>query len=191
MSPDVKIAEALRGRSSSRVYDPVREFSEGDVRALLEAARWAPSGGNGQPWRFVTARRGDAQWAALVGLLVEGNRVWAQHASLLILTCAVTVRTLPDGRTTPVGSAMHDAGMANMSMLVEATERGWKARVMGGFDREQARQHIAGAGSGIEPVTMMAVGYAGDGAHLTEELRGRDAAPRTRLSVDELRITLP
>jgi len=185
------IAEVLRARRSGRLYDAERVLTDDDLCALLEAARWAPSGGNGQPWRFAVGLRGDAQWEKLVRMLNDGNRIWAQHASALILTCAYTVRTAPDGRTAPVGSAMHDAGMANMSIAVEATRRGMMVRMMGGFDKDAARAAAAAGRNGLEPVTMMAVGYPGKGEHLPEEIRVRDAAQRVRLSPEELRITLP
>ena len=101
---------------------------------------------------------------------------------------SLTSRTTPDGRTVQNGSALHDAGMANMSIAVEATTRGLMLRMMGGYDRDAARVLVAGAHAGIEPVTMMAVGYAGAGESLPEDVRSRDAAPRSRLPIDELLI---
>jgi nitroreductase len=182
------VSEALRTRRSGRLYDEARTLTVTEVRSLIEAARWAPSAGNGQPWRFVVGLRGDAHWERLLPLLHDGNRTWAQHASALILTCALTSRTTPDGRTVHNGSALHDAGMANMSIAVEATTRGLMLRMMGGYDRDAARALVAGAHAGIEPVTMMAVGYAGAGESLPEDVRSRDAAPRLRLPIDELLI---
>jgi len=178
----------LSARRSGRLYDETRVLGAEALHGLLEAARWAPSGGNGQPWRFVVGVRGDANWEKLLPMLMEGNRVWARHASALILTCALTTRTTPDGRTVSNGSALHDAGLANMSIAVEATSRSMMVRMMGGFDKDAARAAVAHVQAGLEPVTMMAVGYAGAGESLPEDVRARDTSPRTRLPLEDLLI---
>lgn len=187
---EIEIHEHLRVRRSGRVYDASRPITDQDLAALLEAARWSPSGGNGQPWRFVVGRHGEPAFDTLFGLLMDFNRTWAQHAPLLVLTAAQVVRTTSDGKQVPNGSAQHDTGLANMSIVVEATRRGMIARMMGGFDRSGAKALINADANGLEPVTVMAIGYPGDLAQAPEEVQKRETAPRERKPVDELLIKL-
>lgn len=189
-SSEIAIHELLRARRSGRVYDASRSVSDQDLAALLEAARWAPSGGNQQPWRFVVGRKGEAAQDMLFGLLLDFNRTWAQHAPMLLLTAAQVVRTASDGKKVQSSSALHDAGLANMSIMLEAMHRGLMARMMGGFDRAAAKSLINAEANGLEPVTVMAIGYPGDVTQAPEDVRQREVAPRTRKPVAELLITL-
>jgi nitroreductase len=148
------------------------------LRTLLEAARWAPSGGNGQPWRFVFARRGTPAFDPLLAALVPGNREWAHAAGALVLLAARTVRD--DGR--PAASAAFDAGAAWMAFALQGTITGLVVHAMGGFDREAARA-AAALPAGVEPQVMIAVGHPGDPQALPEKLRAREA-PSDRLPLD-------
>jgi nitroreductase len=189
-SSEIEIHELLRARRSGRVYDASRSVSDQDLVALLEAARWAPSGGNGQPWRFVVGRKGEPAYDMVFGLLLDFNRTWAQHAPMLLLTVAQMVRTASDGKKVHSSSALHDTGLANMSIVVEATHRGLIARMMGGFDRAAAKSLLDAEANGLEPVTVMALGYPGDVNQAPDDVRQREAAPRTRKPVGELLIEL-
>src|SRR5688572_8348218 len=92
------INQIFRLRYSGRAYDPAREVSSHDLTAVFEAARWSPSGGNMQPWRFVYARREDTNnYDRLFDLLSSGNKEWAQNAPVLILSGALTVRLNSQG----------------------------------------------------------------------------------------------
>lgn len=181
----------LRERRSGRVYDAAKVLSDVDMNALFEAARWAPSAWNLQPWRFSIARRGDANWGKLLGLLIDANRMWAQNASALMLTAVHTMRRTQEGQSVPNGAAFHDAGLFNMSILTESVHRGLMSHIMVGFDKDAARTLIRGAEQEIEPVTMMAIGYAGSAENLPEDLRKRETAPRVRRAVEELLIQVP
>lgn len=147
---------------------------------LLEAARWAPSGGNGQPWRFVWARRGTPAFDALLGALVPANQAWAHAAGALVLLCARTVRD--DGK--PATSAAFDAGAAWMALALQGTISGLVIHAMGGFDEAAARQ-AAGLPGDLQPQVVIAVGHPGPIEALPERLRAREA-PSDRLPLEAL-----
>jgi len=159
-------------------------LSRQELLTLLEAARWSPSGGNGQPWRFFYALRGTPGFAALLGALVPGNQEWAHAAGALVLLCARVVRD--DGK--PVGSAAFDAGAAWMAFALQGTLSGLAVHAMGGFDRDRARA-AAAVPAGQEPQVVVAVGHRGPPEALPEKLRAREQ-PSDRMRVEEFAIEL-
>jgi nitroreductase len=156
--------------------------SRGALLSLLEAARWSPSGGNGQPWRFVYGTAGTPAFDSLLATLVPTNLAWARRAGALVLLCARTVRE--DGRPAP--SAVFDAGAAWMALALQGTLSGLHVHAMGGFDKEAARA-AAGLPPGLEPQVMIAVGHPGRVEDLPEPLREREQ-PSDRLPVGELAV---
>lgn len=154
--------------------------SREELLPLLEAARWSPSGGNGQPWRFTYAVRGTPGFARLLAALAPFNQEWAHAAGALVLLAARTVRD--DGKLVP--SAPFDAGAAWMALALQATISGLVAHAMGGYDREMARA-AAGLAAGVEPQVIVAVGHPGAPAALPERVRAREA-PSDRLPLEEL-----
>src|SRR5438552_2201099 len=104
----VPLHPLLAQRWSPRAFDADHALPEPTLTALLEAARWAPSANNTQPWRFLVARRGDRDFATLVGLLAGGNQVWAKSASVLILVVAETTDETGAARS----HAFYDTGQA-------------------------------------------------------------------------------
>lgn len=149
-----------------------------DLCSLFEAARWAPSSYNEQPWRFFVAERADAEeFQRLLSCLVEANQVWAQHASALVI--AVTVRRFARNGKDNL-ACEHDLGLAAANLSVEATALGIAVHQMIGIDRDRARQ-VLGIPDDATPLTAIAIGYAGPTPQpLQEELVQRDRAPRTR-----------
>lgn len=144
---------------------------------LFEAARWAPSSNNEQPWRFIFANKDhELEWNRLLSCLVEANRKWAYHAPVLILSVA-SLNFEEDA--TPNRHAFHDTGMAVENLVLQATALGLSAHQMAGFDVEKARADLK-IPSGYEPVAMIAVGYPGDLASLSDRLRERELRPRSR-----------
>src|SRR5690242_12057960 len=134
------INHIFRARYSGRAYDPAQEVSTHDLNAVFEAARWSPSGGNLQPWRYVVARKEDGPgYERLLKLLNDNNREWGQHAPVLVLTGALTTRINAQGEKINNHTALYDLGMANMSLALEATHRGLMAHMVGGFDKDSAR----------------------------------------------------
>jgi nitroreductase len=185
-----QIHELLRKRRSGRAYENTRTLLLDDLSALLEAARWAPSGGNAQPWRYVVGIQGDAQHGRLLPLLEPGNLVWAQYAQVLLLTCAQVLRLNSAGQQVRNGVAEHDTGMANVSIALEAVNRGMTARMMGGYNKAEARVLLRSDESGIEPVCMMAIGYPADLSTLPDDIRERETAERKRKPIDDLLLRL-
>jgi nitroreductase len=182
------IHQLFRLRRSGRAYDATHEVSSHDIAAVFEAARWAPSGGNLQPWRYVYASKEDgANYERLLDLLSPHNRDWAQHAPVLILTAAATTRVNAQGETIANPTALHDLGMANLSISLEAVQRGLMAHMIGGFDKDSAHAFLP---QDIEPAVMIALGYPGDHSILSEFNQGRETAPRTRKPLEEFVSTL-
>lgn len=151
---------------------------------LLEAARWAPSAGNGQPWRFAWALRGTPAFEAALAALVPGNRAWAHAAGALLVLSARTVRD--DGKPAP--TAAFDAGAAWMALALQGTLSGLAVHAMGGFDHEVARR-LAALGPGAEPQVVIAVGHPGPLEALPEPLRAREA-PSDRLPLEAISAEL-
>lgn len=135
-----EINELLRARWSPRAFSD-RPVSDRDLQSVFEAARWAASSSNEQPWRFFVARKTDgAPYDKLLGLLTPSNQEWAKQAPVLFLTAAKRTFT----RTgTPNLHALHDTGQALANLFIEATALGLHAHPMAGFDRERARQELA------------------------------------------------
>jgi nitroreductase len=134
--------------------------------ALFEAARYAPSSYNSQPWRFAYARRGDEAFSRFVGFLSEFNQSWAGEASALVLIASKAAFT-PPGQSAEVisGSASFDAGAAWASLAFQAALLGWTTRAMGGFDKERARI-VTGAPEGLKLEAVIAIGKRGDASLL-------------------------
>ncbi len=153
------------------------------LRKLFEAARSAPSCYNEQPWRFVVARREDAEaFERLLETLVEQNRQWARHAPVLVLSVAKLDFT-HNGQ--PNRHALHDVGQAAAYLTLQATELGLYVHQMGGFDSGKARR-LLDIPEGYEPAAMMAVGYMGDPESMAEGSRQHDRPRRARKPLDSL-----
>jgi len=152
------------------------------LRVLLEAARWAPSCFNDQPWYFVVASREYSQeFAKLLGCLVEANRVWAQHAAVLLL---VVARGEFSHNNKPNRHAWYDCGQAVTSLTLQATQEGIWVHQMAGFDADKARREYA-VEEGYEPVVAIALGYEGDPAQLPDGLRKAELGERVRRPLSE------
>ncbi|MCI0426583.1 MAG: nitroreductase family protein [Nitrospiraceae bacterium] len=175
------IHDLLRQRWSPRAFSDQPVEAE-KLRILFEAARWAPSSNNEQPWRFIVANKeNETDWNRLFACLVAGNRTWAYRAPVLILS--VASRIFEDD-STPNRHAFHDTGMAVENLVLQATALGLSAHQMAGFDVEKARVDLK-IPSGYDPVAMIAVGYPGDPAQLSDRLRAREAQPRARKPLTE------
>ena len=152
------------------------------VASLLEAARWAPSCFNEQPWRFLVAMRSDTEaFERIAGTLVDANG-WARSASVLVLTAARRAFTRDES---PNRHALHDLGLAAGNLVLQAQSLGLVTHQMAGFDPERARRDCA-VPEGFEPATVIAIGYPGDPETLAEPLRERELAPRTRKPLETL-----
>jgi nitroreductase len=174
------IYELLRQRWSPRAFDE-RPVEADKLLSLFEAARWAPSSNNGQPWRFLVAtKENKTEYDRLFNCLLEGNQKWAHLAPVLLLSVAKL--EFEDG--SPNRHALHDTGMAAENLVVQATALGLVAHQMAGFRIDQARVDCQ-IPEGYEPIAMIAIGYPGDPALLSDRLRAREAQPRVRKPVTE------
>ena len=175
------IHDLFKRRWSPRAFSDQPVESE-KLHMLFEAARWAPSSNNEQPWRFIVAiKDNETGWTRLLACLVEGNRKWAYCAPVLILSVA-SLNFQDD--STPNRHAFHDTGMAVENLVLQATALGLVAHQMAGFDVEKARADLK-IPSDYEPVAIIAVGYPGDLASLTDRLRERELQPRSRQPISE------
>jgi nitroreductase len=175
------IHDLLRRRWSPLAFSGRRVETE-KLLSVLEAARWAPSSFNGQPWRYLVATKDDpAEFGRMLGCLVEGNQRWAKGAPVLMISVASLVFE-HNGR--PNRHAAHDLGMATMSLVVQATALGLYAHQMGGFSVERAREVYA-VPETAEPYAAIALGYLGDADELPEDLRARELKPGTRRALRE------
>jgi nitroreductase len=178
---DTPLLPAIAARWSPRAFDPDRPLTEANLEPLLEAARWAASSSNMQPWRLAWALRGEPAFDRILATLAAGNQVWAHRAGALLIGCAVLAR--PNGAANR--HAAHDLGQALAQLAVQATADGIVLHMMGGFDVAAAREALA-VPEGIEPYTAVALGWPGDPALLDEPLRARETAPRERLPLSQM-----
>jgi nitroreductase len=178
------IHRLLAERWSPRSYDTAHELSADVTARILEAARWAPSASNSQPWRFLVANRGTPEHTALLGTLVEFNQVWAQNASALILIA--TLNSTDDGK--PLRWSTYDAGQAAAHLSVQAHEEGLWTHQMAGFDPDKVRSAFA-LPAEITPLVVLAIGDRAHADLLPQHLAEREVAPRVRRPIDELLIS--
>jgi len=176
---DAPILDVLAERWSTRIFDPATPIDEQALASALEAARWAPSANNTQPWRFVVARRGSAAHAQIVDALMGFNQSWATDAAALVVFASSAAL---DGK--PLPWAAYDTGQAAAHFTVQAHASGLHTHQMGGFDRD-AIAAAFGFGDDIVAVTVMAVGALGDIDAAPEALRERELAPRVRRPIAE------
>ncbi len=190
-SPHPKVAQAdhdvidvIRHRWSPRAFDPNQDVTPAQLHSLFEAARWAPSSNNEQPWRFVFAhvRRSAEAHAAMLESVTPKNRAWAKHAPVLVL---VAVRKTHERNGAPNTHAWYDAGQAVGFLSLQATASGLAVRQMQGFDAEAVRKACA-VPDPFEPAVVMAVGAAGDPDALEIDFhRDAERQPRTRRPIGD------
>ena len=152
------------------------------LRSILEAARWAASSFNEQPWGFIVATKQDEpEWSRLLSCLVEGNQVWAKQAPVLM----VSVVKLTFGRNGESNRhAWHDVGLAVGNLVVQATSLGLSVHQMAGILPDKVRE-LYGLPHGFDPVAGLALGYVGDPDSLPEPLHQREQAQRMRKPLTE------
>ena len=178
---DHPIHDLIKRRWSPRAFSR-RPVEPEAVRSLLEAARWAPSSLNEQPWHFIIAARDQPEaFERMLGCLVPGNQRWAKDVPLLMISVVRRAR-LRDGK--PNRCAFHDTGLAVASLVFQAMSLGLFVHQMGGIDRENIRKTYA-IPEGYNPMAGIAVGYPGDPHSLPDDIREQELAPRTRKGLDE------
>jgi len=175
------VHELIAKRWSPYVFDG-RPVEADKLRSCLEAARWAASSFNEQPWRFIIASREDeAAFTTALSCLVEPNQAWAQHAGALLFTVVSTKFTRNDK---PNRVAEHDVGLAMGNFSLQATALGLHVHEMGGVLLDQIRETYK-VPEGFDPLTGLAIGYHG-GNVADQAMQDRDAGARNRKPLNEL-----
>lgn len=181
-APDLPgVLDVVLRRWSPRAYAD-KDVSSEDLTKLFEAARWAASSYNEQPWRFLVGRRGDDTYRQIFESLVEFNQSWAKAAPVLVLSVAKKIFT---NNAAENRFALHDTGAATANLALEATVLGLHTHSMAGFDAEKARALFA-IPQEYEMGSVTAIGYLGDPATLPGALREREEAVRQRKPLKEI-----
>jgi nitroreductase len=166
----------IQNRRSKRAYAST-PVSPAIITSLFEAARWAPSSMNEQPWVYVYATPDQKQlWNKIFEALNDSNKVWAQHAPLLIASLARKT-LLRNGAVN--GSARYDVGAANALLSLQATHAGLNVHQMGGYNKQVLIENL-NIPETHEPIVIMAIGYPGKPENLPDNLKEREVAPRER-----------
>ena len=175
------VHELIQNRWSPRAFSD-KAVPQEVLRSLFEAARWAPSSSNEQPWAYIVATKDDAEnFEKSLGALVEFNANWAKKAPVLVIAVAQLAFAKNNA---PNRNAQYDVGAASLQLSIEATARGLVVHQMAGFDPETAREAYD-IPQGWEPIAAMAIGYPGDASSLPEPLQSREKAPRSRKRIHE------
>ncbi len=193
--PTRRPAPAPTGRVAHHPVDPLflerwspRAFDESvmpdaDLMTIFEAARWAPSAFNTQPWRFLYAKRESADWPRFLDLLVPFNQAWAKHASVLVFILSDTMMEVKAGEPTPSHTHSFDAGAAWAAMALQAARLGYISHGMAGVDWDRAREALH-MPERFRLEAAAVFGTAGDPAKLDERLRAREV-PSGRRKIAE------
>jgi nitroreductase len=171
---DHEIEPLILQRWSPRAFtgEPIPET---ELARIFEAARWAPSSSNAQPWRFLYAHRDTPRWPVFLGLLSQTNQVWAQHAAVLIVAVSkTTLRRAGRNEDVPSHSHSFDCGAAWANLALQSIAMGWHAHGMGGFDMPRATTEL-NVPADYRVEAAIAIGRRGDKSLLPEALQAREA----------------
>ncbi len=186
LNTQAEIHELLASRRSTRAFSH-QSVEPSKIMSLFEAARWAPSSANEQPWHFIVATREDSStYSALFESLSERNRRWASNAPMLVLAVAQSTY-YRSGQS--YRHSWYDLGQSVALLSVQAIALGLSVHEMGGFDPEKLRQ-LYPIPEGFEPVVIFAVGYPDAPDNLPEDLRKREQAPRSRKPLESFVFTI-
>jgi len=178
---DHPVNELIAQRWSPYGFDD-RPVAPADLCSLFEAARWAASSYNEQPWSYIVATKDDTEeFERLLSCLVEPNQDWAKAAPVLVLCCTRLDFTR---NHKPNAAAIHDLGLAAGNLCLEATARGLSVHQMIGILPDRARE-VFEIPNGVQALTAMAIGYAADANSLSDQLKQRDLSPRQRKPLTE------
>lgn len=175
------VMEIIRKRWSGRAYSG-EPLSDEDVLRLIEAAHWAPSSMNEQPWKYYYALQGSNEFKEMADLLMDGNKVWAQNAGALLL-CTARKTFLKNGQTNR--HYLHDTGAANAQLTLQATEMELNVHMLGGYFHKSTIDRFQ-LDPNEEPVCFLAVGKRMDAQSLDEPFKSRELMARTRKPIEEV-----
>lgn len=171
--PQYPVIKEIKERFSPRFFstDPVKEK---DLNSIFEAARWAPSGHNHQPWYFFYVKKGTVSYKSLFSTLNDYNQSWAKTAPVLILACAIIKNEKGENEF-----ALYDLGAAVISLILQAQSFGYYSRQMGLFDKEKVKQMFK-LNKNYQPFIVIALGKIGDYKDAPEDMIQMELDPRPR-----------
>ncbi|MFW5831349.1 MAG: nitroreductase family protein [Prolixibacteraceae bacterium] len=172
----MELNKAIKNRWSPRSFSD-KPVTDEMLNLLFEAARWAPSSRNAQPWNYYYARKGEKEFDDILTVLTGINPDWAKNAQVLMIS---VIKKKHDFNNQLNGKALHDMGAASALMAVQAAGLGMQIHQMGGFDKEKATTYLNLDTENFEPVTCIAIGFQGEARLLPEDLKKRELQPRIR-----------
>jgi nitroreductase len=175
------VHDLIAKRWSARAFSE-KSISEEALFTLLEAASWASSSINEQPWHYVYSFKGTPGFEVMWNHLSAGNQPWVKNASVLVM-CVANKTFAKNGEFNR--HYMHDVGMANANLLTQATSMGIYCHILGGYDRNLTDETFSIPGN-REVICFIALGYLGDGDLLEEPFKTREITPRNRKSLQEI-----
>ncbi len=171
----------FKQRWSSRSFEANKPISKEDIDGLIEAARWAPSSFNDQPWRFLLTHKGEERYDLVTNSLAEFNQLWAPNAPTYIVVAGETNRA----NGAPNTAYHYDTGQAVAYLTIEATHRNLMVHQMGGFDKLKLRSDLK-LPEGIDILVVIAIGYYQYNENLNEPIKSLELTERTRKSQQEI-----
>ncbi|MBE9464034.1 nitroreductase family protein [Dyadobacter subterraneus] len=174
------VLDLIKNRWSPRSFSD-KVIPENDLHTILEAAGWAASANNEQPWQYYYASKGHDGFVQITESLAGGNKPWAQHADVLIVSVA---RKTFEANQSENGAAMHDLGMANAHLLLQASALNIYSHMMGGFDKAKISETLDLTENQF-PVAIIALGYLDEAEKLEEPFKTRELSPRVRKPLNE------
>lgn len=175
------VIDLIRNRWSARAFSK-KNITDEQILTLIEAASWAPSANNEQPWRYRYALKDSPGFQRMWECLLPGNQPWTKEAAALVL-CTAKKNYSRNGQ--PNYYALHDAGMANAFLILQATEMGIYGHIMAGFNKEKLQETFQ-LEEDEAPVCIIALGFLGDPEQLEEPFRTRETTPRTRMAIEAI-----
>ena len=177
---DYPILESLNRRWSPRAYSE-KPVEKEKLQSILEAARWAPSARNEQPWRFIIGQKGDGTWEKIFESLVEWNQQWTKRAPVLVLNIG---KKFYDFKHLPNDTYQYDTGQAVAMSVTEAVNQGLIGHQMGGFSPEKAIE-LFDIPEDYQPISVAAFGYYGDPELLPDDMKESEFEERKRRPLNE------
>lgn len=179
----VKIHDIIQSRWSPRAFDANKVISFDTLTALMEAARWAPSCFNDQPWRFIVCHKSthENHWQQAFSCINEKNQLWAKNAPLFILGVAME-NFQHNGKANRF--AQYDTGAACISLCLQATALGLVSHQMGGFDAQKAIE-LFKLPADCSPMAMIAIGYQAEADVLDDDFKEAELKERSRAAIED------
>ena len=178
-----KVHKVISDRWSPRAFDSVAVDYD-KIHLLFEAAKWAPSSRNAQPWRFIFATNEMPDYKVFIDLMTEANQKWASTAPLLVMPLAQVISTY---KNRPNRLAFYETGMAVGNLLAQATAMDLMVHQMSGYDHEKAKETLV-IPTRYEPMSILAIGYKGEPANLPSDVAAWEKRERTRMEISKFLV---